>query len=152
MDIKELRGLYDTVETQVRSLHSLGLDEKNYGSLLIPVIMSKLPQEIKLIITRQFGKHAWDVKLVLNALKNELEAREKSNLSDSFENNSENFTSTFLANNNIKRSSENNQNYNSCVFCKKANHKSHNCRTINKIEARKKFIKKRKTMYDVFCV
>ena len=42
-DIKELRGLYDTIATQIRSLNSIGLNEKNYGPMLIPVIMSKLP-------------------------------------------------------------------------------------------------------------
>ena len=54
--VNELRKLYDEIETQVRSLNSLGLDEKNYGAMLVPVVMSKLPQQVKLIITRQFGK------------------------------------------------------------------------------------------------
>ena len=83
--VNELRKLYDEIETQVRSLNSLGLDEKNYGAMLVPVVMSKLPQQVKLIITRQFGKTSWDIKLILNALKIELEAREKVSLTDKFE-------------------------------------------------------------------
>ena len=50
--------------------------------MLIPVVMSKLPSEIKLVITRQFGKDVWEVKLVLEAYRKELEAREKVVLSD----------------------------------------------------------------------
>ena len=46
-NIKDLRILYDTIETQVRSLNSLRLDPKSYGPMLIPVVMSKLPQEKK---------------------------------------------------------------------------------------------------------
>ena len=68
-DVKELRILFDTIETQVRSLNSLGLDEKNYGSMLIPIIMSKLNQEVRLIITRQFGKNVWDIKSVQRLAK-----------------------------------------------------------------------------------
>ena len=85
-NIKELRILYDTIETQVRCLNSMGLQAKNYGSMLIPVIMTKLPQEIKLIITRQFGKDIWDIDLILNAFKNELEIREKLLFTDNIEN------------------------------------------------------------------
>ena len=44
--------------------------------------MSKLTQEVRLVVTRQFGKSAWDIKSVLNALRNELEAREKVVLAD----------------------------------------------------------------------
>lgn len=55
-DIKKIRKLFDQIESQVRSLKSLGLDAKNYGPMLIPVIMSKLPDEIKLIISRKLIK------------------------------------------------------------------------------------------------
>ena len=55
--LKNLRKVYDEVETQARSLEILGLDPKSYGSLLVPVLMTKLPDEPKFKISRQFGKN-----------------------------------------------------------------------------------------------
>ena len=57
-DLKNLRKVYDEVETQIRSLENLGLDPKNYGSLLVPVLMFKLPDELKLLyFTSVWKKH-----------------------------------------------------------------------------------------------
>ena len=75
-----LRALYDHVNAQVRSLLSIGLNSEDYGPMLIPVLMSKLPQELKLIITRQFGKDVWNINNILKSLKDEIETREKLNL------------------------------------------------------------------------
>ena len=60
-DLKNLRKVYDEVETQIRSLENLGLDPKSYGSLFVPVLMSKLPNELKLLISRQFGRNIWEI-------------------------------------------------------------------------------------------
>ena len=42
-NLKELRHLYDTVESQVRGLKSLGVSAETYGRLLVLVLMNKLP-------------------------------------------------------------------------------------------------------------
>ena len=76
-NVKELRCLYDEVETQVRSLNCLGVNSNNYGPMLVPVLFSKIPEELKLIISRKFGKDLWDIQSVLESLKLEVEAREK---------------------------------------------------------------------------
>ena len=57
-DLKNLRKVYDEAETQIRTLENLGLDPKSYGSLLVPVLMSKLPDVLKRLISRQFGKRS----------------------------------------------------------------------------------------------
>ena len=41
------------------------------------MILSKLPDEIKLIISRKFGNNIWDAENVLDTLEHELRAREK---------------------------------------------------------------------------
>ena len=42
--------------------------------------MEKSPSELRLIISRKFGsKETWDLGVLLNALKTELEARERCN-------------------------------------------------------------------------
>ena len=43
----------DSVEIQVRGLQSLGIDSAQYGTLLIPIFMEKLPDELKLIVSRR---------------------------------------------------------------------------------------------------
>ena len=76
-NLKYLRQLYNNIDTQVRSLTSLGMDPDSYGPMLIPVVMSKLPENLKLNITRQFGQDLWDIKLILESFKNELAVLEK---------------------------------------------------------------------------
>ena len=49
-NVKGLRTLFDTIETEVRSLDAIGCDIATYGIMLIPIIMDKLPQEIQLVI------------------------------------------------------------------------------------------------------
>ena len=137
--VKELRQLYDTIETQVRSLNSLGLNERNYGAMLVPVVMSKLPQEVKLVITRQFGKNSWDIKLVLGALRAELEAREKVYLTDVVESDDISIATSGMTLN----ATANPVKY-PCVYCKKTSHKAFQCRTVTNESARKNILIKEK--------
>ena len=45
--------------------------------MLVPVLMGKLPEELKLIISTQLGKNIWDVQVIIELFRKELEAREK---------------------------------------------------------------------------
>ena len=49
-DLKYLRQIYNNIDIQVRSLTSLGMNPDSYGPILIPVVMSKLPENIKLTV------------------------------------------------------------------------------------------------------
>ena len=138
INIKELRSLYNDIEVQIRSLRGIGLEEKRYGPMLAPVIMSKLPQEIKLILTRKFGKEIWAIDKLLYSLREEVEAREKVTLTENEGNETyENFHV------NAKCRKESNQrNSFPCVYCEKFNHKSHECVKISKPELRRNFLSK----------
>ena len=46
LNIQALRQLHDLIESQIRSLKSLGVSSSSYGSLLSSVVMSKLPQDL----------------------------------------------------------------------------------------------------------
>ena len=76
-DIKSLGNLFDTIETQVRSLNSLGYDYHSYGRMLIPILLLKLPTNLNLEISRRFGKNVWDIKLIIDTLRKEIQARGK---------------------------------------------------------------------------
>lgn len=73
-----LRYVYDNISVHVRGLASLGVSSNEYGSLLIPVIMSKLPNEIRIQISRNSTSDVWKIEELLDIIKKELEAREAS--------------------------------------------------------------------------
>ena len=57
--------LFYTVESNIRSLMTMGLNPSHYGPLLIPVILERLPDSIKLILTQKLGMNNWHVKIVV---------------------------------------------------------------------------------------
>ena len=77
--VSKIRQLYDSIETHIRSLRNLGIDYNSYGSLLVPLIVSKLPEEMRLIVARNLGKNEWNIDKLLCKFKLELEARERCN-------------------------------------------------------------------------
>ena len=54
--VKEMRKLHNTIESSVRVLRSLGINYEHSGPLLVPIILEKLPNTIKLQISRKLGK------------------------------------------------------------------------------------------------
>ena len=78
LNSQALRQLHDLIESHVRSLKSLGVSSSSYGSLLSSVVVSKLPQDLRLIITREV-RDEWDLDHILDVLRSELEARERAN-------------------------------------------------------------------------
>ena len=60
-DIRRLRILYDKTEAAVRSLKSVGVSCESYSTVLSRDIMSKLPQDIRLTITRNL-ENEWDLQ------------------------------------------------------------------------------------------
>ena len=48
-DLKQLRQLLDKTEAATRSLQGIRVSSETYGTFLTPVIMAKIPQEVRLI-------------------------------------------------------------------------------------------------------
>ena len=71
-----LRRLQDQVEANTRALQSLGVDPESYGTLLSSVIMKKLPQEIRILISRKITDE-WDLNTIIQVVGEELGARER---------------------------------------------------------------------------
>ena len=55
---------------------TMGLNLSNYRPLLIPVILERLPDSIKMIVTRKLGKNNWHISDFINCIKEEVDARE----------------------------------------------------------------------------
>lgn len=49
-NVKGLRRLFDLVESNVGSLALLGVDSKSYDALRFSVLISKIPQDVQLIV------------------------------------------------------------------------------------------------------
>ena len=148
IDIRELRSLYNNIEIQVRNLRGIGLEEKRYGPMLAPVIMSKLPQEIKLLLTRKFGKDVWAIDKLLETLQQEVEAREKVLLTENegVENYENLLSSSRSTSDSSKRRSQPFKSF-PCVYCGNKKHKSFQCSKVTKPESRLEFLSKEKRCF-----
>ena len=59
----QLRYVYDKISVHVRGLAALlGVSSEQYGSMLIPIIMSKLPSDICLEIARKSKGDVWKIR------------------------------------------------------------------------------------------
>ena len=74
-NIHGLRKFYDDIQSNIRSLSSLGIETSTHGTLIPTLILEKLPQEIKLIVARNV-KETWDLTKILDIVNQELGARE----------------------------------------------------------------------------
>ena len=78
-DVKGIRQLYDKTEIHIRGLQALGVRAQQYGSLLVPGLLSKVTHELRLIISREFDTGNWSLDELLKIFKTEVEARERCN-------------------------------------------------------------------------
>ena len=74
----QLRSIYDSIMVHIRGLESLGVSSAKYGSLLIPVIMSRMPTEIALQVARKTSEDIWKIDEIMEIIRKEIEAREVS--------------------------------------------------------------------------
>ena len=75
--LRDLRKLYDGTESHVRSLKSLGIEAGTYGALLSPVLLAKLPPDLRLIVSRKASDSNLDMDVLLETFELELTARER---------------------------------------------------------------------------
>ena len=145
-DVSRLRKLFDTIDIQVRNLKNVGYEPERYGPLLISIITSKTPDDLNLITSKRFDSaDTWDKEIILNALKTEITAREKTTLvSKQGENARDEYfrepvTGSTLLSHQEKASVL-------CLFCKKP-HKSQNCCIVSDIRTRKDIMRTSKRCF-----
>ena len=76
--IGHLTYIFDQLNIHVHGLEALGVNSQQHGSLVTPIIMSKVPAEIRLIIARKTEHKVWEFQEILETLKAEVEASELS--------------------------------------------------------------------------
>ncbi|CAB4035316.1 E3 ubiquitin- ligase DZIP3 [Paramuricea clavata] len=71
------RTLYDATETHHRGLKALNVEQESYSSIVVPAIIDKLPETVRLSITRGKKHDEWNMDDLLSELLSELELREE---------------------------------------------------------------------------
>ena len=112
----------------------MGLNPSHYSPLLKPVILERLPNAIKLLITRKLGKNNWKITELVESINEEVEARENCEFSN------ETLHAEYCRKSthslvDIQKYSRRN-----CVFCRKS-HYSNKCKNITDIAIRKKILR-----------
>ena len=70
--LSSLCEFYDATEGHIRSLSSLGKPEDSYGSLLVPILLGKLPLKTKQNLVRSHSKKEWSITELQAAIHNEV--------------------------------------------------------------------------------
>ena len=140
-DVVSLRHLCDSVETHYRGLEALGVDKDTYSSIVVPVILDRLPEAVRLIVTRGKDFHEWTLEDLLLPLKKEVDLREehreperrggRENTEKQSWKRGPSSTHAFFT----KSGTE------ACAFCL-GEHRHEDCKRVNSAEKRKELLKK----------
>ena len=71
-DVSLLRKLYNDVDNCVRNVKELGVLTSTYGSLLVPILNDRIPDELRVIISRKFGNDPWTLEEMIIYLNEEI--------------------------------------------------------------------------------
>ena len=145
-DVTKLRHMYDKIETHVRGLQALDVPTESYGSLLIPVLMSKIPEDIRILLARQIKDGEWNLNELLRLLKDEVKNRERCEgikAIDRAENSekNKNFRSKKDPSTLSALLTEETQTSINCSFCKQS-HPTTTCQLVTNIAARRQILMK----------
>ena len=152
--VSQLRYIYDNINAHVRELEALGMSQEIFGSLLIPIIMQRMPSKITTQVARKLTEDVWPIEEILEIIKKEIEAREmgisvaKSDgkaLKPSYQSRQQaSTTQVFLAKEEQWRARSRIQ----CYLCSK-HHLSINCEQATDIAVSKSMYKKQKDALSV---
>ena len=142
-EIVKIRKLYDSIETHIRSLANLKIESETYGTLLIPMILAKLPEEMQLLISRKVGKDDWKLDELLKEFRIELEARERCSLLQSTTEKKEGARRKYEpSTSSALFTGSDNRSIQKCTYCGEQ-HLSSRCNIITDISARRAILRKK---------
>ena len=138
--VSRLSFFSNTIESNICSILTMVLKPSHYGPLLLPVMLERLPDAIKSLITRRLGKNNWKILELVECIKEEVDARENCKFSNEKldEEYCRKTTHSLVG---IQKPSRGN-----CVFCGKS-HYSDKCENITDIAIRKKILREEKRCF-----
>ena len=136
--IEQLRDLYNDVESCVRNLKSLKVETSTYGCPLIPILNDRIPDELRVVISRKFGGSMWTLDLLLQYFNEELQVKERcvSFNKSSHTNRADHYTTQKL-----HSGTEGNRGGQKCVYCLK-DHPPSRCKTVTNVDSRVSILRK----------
>ena len=140
-DFDGLRKLLDNVENCIRNLNSLDLDTNSYGSLLIPLLKDKMPDDLVMIVSRRFGSAVWTIDRFITYFNDELKALENARPSANDSKSVNRLRKPeYTASNLLTQNSNKDTPGRLCVFCKKGGHGASQCRLVTNIRSRRDMV------------
>ena len=70
----------DQIEGIVRSLDSMSIGAEMYGTFLTPIVLSKIPEDFRVMVSRKVDEDTWDLSAIIKVFNEELSLREKCSL------------------------------------------------------------------------
>ena len=149
--LASLRIFYDSVESHIRGLSSLGKSEHSYGDILVPVLLGKLSPDIRRNLAREHSNSQWILADLMTAILKEIRVLE-SGLYDSHNPMSRSTTASLHINSlepakKQHRDNDSKKRQQQCVFCKK-NHSTHNCDVVTDYQKRFDIVKEGHRCYN----
>ena len=71
-NITSLRTLCDVIENHVRGLAALGQSTESYGALLVPMVLGKLPAEVRKNLAREHSNLEWTLNQLRDSIVKEI--------------------------------------------------------------------------------
>ena len=156
--LSSLRTFYDETETYVRGLESLGQTDESYGSLLVPVVLNKLPPQIRQNLARVHKSTNWTLNNLRNAIYDEVNVLEAGQLSEKSHDDDYLATATFLTHaksrpkNGQRKPEMNHQGQRRtmklCTYCDESGHFAINCTKHTSADARMNIVKRKKLCFN----
>ena len=137
-DVSSLRRFYDSLESYIRALETLGVPSDGYGRFLTPMLMKKIPEEIRRVILRQASEPT--LEQLKKLLKNEVEVQERSarcapkpSPKGGLPDDGPPGSATMLLTQGVEKVA--------CIFCRKG-HKTENCKVVKSWKKRSQILRK----------
>ena len=144
-NITSLKTLYDVIENHVRGLAALGQSTESYGALLVPMILGKLPVDVRKNLAREHDNLEWTLDQLRDSIVKEIRVIEAGTiLQPSHSEDHHCPTASFHAGT-INRPE--NKKPPKCVFCK-GSHPATQCNTITDQSKRMDIVKREKLCFN----
>lgn len=134
-DFVGLRKFFDSAETQVRNLETLGIESQTYGNLLTQILLERIPKELVLEFNRSYPDKEYTFNDLFTFLDKELQSQERTfllrnkvdNNYQSYNHESKTKFKKFESNRQFHNNRNTSVNYSAdfkkgCVFCHSMDH------------------------------
>ena len=147
-NVSRLRQLLDQIEIHHRGLQTLGVDPATYSHFVVPFLMDKIPEQIRLSMIRFNPKDQleWTIEDFVASLEKEIKVRENHNLfrhqtappmrrqpQQQQQQHNQIGTASAMLNVNKKRK---------CAFCLDEAHQAENCKKVEGVKERRDIAKR----------